>query len=85
MAPSVLALFIGGLIIGIEKVTHHLGLSQLIALRYIIVISESHPFKILITEICEKRDSQGLEDWRGFYKRRLLELDRESVKTVCCK
>ena len=33
-----------------------------------------------LRKVCEKKDAEGLEDWRGFYKRQLLDLDRQALK-----
>ena len=35
-----------------------------------------------IKEICKKRDSEGLEDWRGYYKRRLAKLDHKALEII---
>ena len=32
-----------------------------------------------LRKVCEKKDAEGLEDWRGFYKRQLLDLDRKAL------
>jgi len=32
-----------------------------------------------LKKVCENKDAEGLEDWRGFYKRQLLELDKKAL------
>lgn len=38
----------------------------------------------LIKDICQRRDAEGLEDWRGFYKRRLAKLDAKALDIIQC-
>ena len=36
----------------------------------------------LVKEICAHRNAEGLEDWRGFYKRRLKKLDEKALDVI---
>ena len=35
-----------------------------------------------ISDICERRDAEALEDWRGFYKRKLIGLDKSALEII---
>ena len=36
----------------------------------------------LVTQICKERNAEGLEDWRGYYKRRLKKLDEKALEVI---
>ena len=35
-----------------------------------------------IRDICERKDAEALEDWRGFYKRKLIGLDKSALEII---
>ena len=35
-----------------------------------------------IKDICERKDAEALEDWRGFYKRKLIGLDKSALEII---
>ena len=35
-----------------------------------------------IKDICERKDAEALEDWRGFYKRKLIGLDKNALEII---
>ena len=40
------------------------------------------PIEDLVKQICADRNAEGLEDWRGFYKRRLKKLDEKALDVI---
>ena len=47
-----------------------------------VVKKHDKSIEALIKEICEKRDAEGLEDWRGYYKRCLAVLDQKALDII---
>ena len=35
-----------------------------------------------IHDICKRKDAEALEDWRGFYKRKLIGLDKSALEII---